>query len=98
MLEHQRILEGKDIPRFNPNAYEMRLIDFIKNNGQLDYAPARGWEQALMEHYGTKTGIFPENMKASFDHNRILNPDDYRAKAFEKEYSNANKQLKGCKC
>jgi len=93
-LEHQDILPGKDLPRFDPTKHEMIPMPGIENNGDLKYAEARGWEQALMEHHGTRPadckGEFPGNVYNSFSHSR----EDGRGVRFESEYEKAKNVLK----
>lgn len=80
------------------------VIHIIEYKSDLKIEEARGWEQALIETKGTKTGIIGEtfrgpdgtlrdvdtgNKVASFDHNRV----DDRGVAFQTEYEKAMKEL-----
>ena len=60
---------------------------------------ARGFEQAYMEHYGTKTGVRGEDISATNRGNKINSFDksrtDTRGAAFNEEYENANQKIKG---
>ena len=62
---------------------------------ELPYQAARGKEQALIEHHGTRSpagrGMFPGNVNNSFDHNR----SDLRGQAFEGEYEKTRAELTG---
>lgn len=61
------------------------------------YGQARGFEQAYMEYYGTRTGTIGDaisptnqgNKYNSFDHSRT----DSRGKYFEEAYQNKMEQL-----
>lgn len=65
----------------------------IPGSENLTFKEARGHEQALIEHHGTKPpnkkGEHPGNVINSFDHKR----QDDRGKAFEEEYKKKKKDL-----
>jgi RHS repeat-associated protein len=82
----RRLGEHVDSGRLNTKTQKMTVLD---NN--LKYKQARGYEQAYIEHYKTKTGVFPANVVNSVDTSRT----DDRGKAFIKEY-NAKKKKLGC--
>ncbi|WP_425219331.1 hypothetical protein ACPEAN_20270 (plasmid) [Ralstonia solanacearum] len=68
----------------------------------ITYGQARGYEQAYIEHYGTKTGAIGEEISAtnrgnkvnSYDHaskTRVKSRQDY----FEGKFKEKTKSLKG---
>jgi RHS repeat-associated protein len=67
----------------------------------VTYGQARGYEQAYIEHYGTKTGVIGEsisstnrgNKVASFDHNNSTRPAA-RQQYFEEHYNSKSRSLK----
>jgi RHS repeat-associated protein len=65
----------------------------------LTYAQARGHEQALIEHHGTKTGIIGEEISSTNKGNKINSFDktriDDRGMAFKAEYEKAKANLDG---
>lgn len=77
-----------------------RLTDGVMNTleDNVLYGQARGYEQAYIEHYGTRTGTIGEaisptnqgNKVNSFDHSRT----DSRAQVFEETYNSKSNQLK----
>jgi RHS repeat-associated protein len=83
----RRLTEHIDDGRANATTRMVRLKD------DLLFQEARGWEQAYMEHYGTKPldsrGEFPGNCYNSFDKSRT----DDRGKAFKAEYDKAKLEL-----
>ena len=82
----------KDKPG-SPRLGENDQMHLMPGSESLTYKEARGHEQALMEHYGTrppdKKGEHPGNVVNSFDHKR----QDDRGKAFEEEYKKKKKDL-----
>jgi RHS repeat-associated protein len=73
--------------------------EILKNNVAIEQA--RGWEQAYMEYYQTKTGIIGEEISSTNKGNKINSFDksrtDARGKAFYTEYEKAKAQLEGNK-
>jgi hypothetical protein len=78
----------------------------LPNQSDLTYAEARGYEQANIEKYGTKTGVRGQDISELNRGNKINSFDksrtDERGKAFNKEYEKAksdiNKPPKTGKC
>jgi RHS repeat-associated protein len=64
----------------------------------LTVEKARGFEQAYIEHYGTKTGVRGEAISATNRGNKINSFDksrtDVRGKAFNAEYEKAKQKIK----
>jgi RHS repeat-associated protein len=91
--KERREKEHKDNDRMKKGD-EMHVMPGSEN---LKYKEARGHEQALMEHHGTKPpdkkGKHPGNVVNSFDHKRADDKSDKRGKAFEKEYQKKKKDL-----
>jgi len=87
----RRELEHLDSERLGDNG-KMRVID-----SDLDYAQARGKEQALIEHHGTKTGVIGDPISADNRGNKINSFDktrtDARGKKFKAEYDKAKAKL-----
>ncbi|TKI62023.1 hypothetical protein FC756_19335 [Lysinibacillus mangiferihumi] len=71
----------------------------------VTYGQARGFEQAYIEHYETKTGTIGEEISLtnkgnkinSFDHNSKTR-SKVRQNYFEQEYKNKMKELDKIKC
>lgn len=67
----------------------------------LRYDEARGYEQAYIEKYETKTGKIGEDISSANRGNKINSFDktrtDDRGKAFNKEYENAQAEINGKK-
>lgn len=99
------------------NEWERRTIEH-RNSGRLDsssimnilaenvtYGQSRGYEQAYIEYYKTKTGTIGEVISAtnkgnkvnSFDHNSKTRAPA-RQKYFENAYKSKINKLKGVKC
>jgi RHS repeat-associated protein len=68
----------------------------------LTIEQARGFEQAYIEHYGTKTGIIGEDISPTNRGNKINSFDksrtDIRGQAFNVEYEKAKQKIKGGGC
>ncbi len=68
-------------------------LHLMPGSESLTFKEARGHEQALIDHCGTKPpdkkGEHPGNVINSFDHKR----QDDRGKAFEEEYKKKKKDL-----
>jgi hypothetical protein len=83
--------EHRDSARLAGKSQMLPLSGTAEN--PLKYKEARGHEQALIEHHGTKPpdkkGEHPGNVINSFDHKR----QDDRGKAFEEEYKKKKKDL-----
>lgn len=89
MGQHAKINETHGEARFNPTGKTPDKRVVLESD--LTHAQARGYEQAYMEHHGTKTG-FPGNVQNSFDKSRT----DPRGTAFKQEYEKAKSAIKGC--
>ena len=91
----RRLTEHIDSGRFDPDIHEQITLE-----RDLKFKEARGFEQAYIEHYETKTGVIGEEISATNKGNKInsfdKNRTDKRGKAFNKEYKKAKKKIK-CK-
>ena len=69
----------------------------------VDYGTARGYEQAYIEHYETKTGTIGEDISPtnrgnkvnSFDHDNTTRPRS-RQQHFENAFEKKRAALRGC--
>ncbi|MBY8267731.1 hypothetical protein KW530_21860, partial [Vibrio fluvialis] len=65
----------------------------------LNYSQARGYEQAYIEKYNTKTGTIGEPISSTNKGNKInsfdKNRTDPRGQAFNDEYEKANQGING---
>jgi predicted GIY-YIG superfamily endonuclease len=68
----------------------------------LTVEQARGFEQAYIEHYGTKTGRIGEEISATNKGNKINSFDksrtDISGEAFNVEYEKAKQKIKSGSC
>jgi len=91
----RRLKEHTDSGRFDPNIHEQITLE-----RDLKFKEARGFEQAYIEHYETKTGVIGEEISATNKGNKINSFDknraDDRGKSFNKEYEKAKNKIK-CK-
>lgn len=91
----RRRLEHVQSGRLTPGA-KPRSLD-----QNITYGEARGYEQAYIEHYETKTGVIREEISAKnkgkskfFDHSNATRAASRRA-YFEDSYGDKTKSLKG---
>ncbi len=92
----RRLLEHIKSGRFNPDTGQQRVLQ-----RDLRYDEARGYEQAYIEKYETKTGKIGEDISSTNKGNKINSFDktrtDDRGKAFNKKYENAQTDINGKK-
>jgi hypothetical protein len=92
--------EHLDTERLSPNS---RMEPLDRN---VTYGQARGYEQYYIEKYKTRTGTIGEKISStnrgnkynSYDHKRLNNKDDLRAKSFEEAYNSKKGGSGGRKC
>ncbi len=92
----RRLEEHINTGRFNLATGEQQVLQ-----ENLSYAQARGYEQAYIEKYGTKTGTIGEDISSKNRGNKINSFDktrtDDRGEAFKREYENAQTEINGKK-
>ncbi|WP_242414144.1 RHS repeat-associated core domain-containing protein [Salinivibrio sp. MA427] len=88
----RRLLEHIKSGRFNEDTGQQRVL-----KRDLRYDEARGYEQAYIEKYGTKTGTIGENVSPTNRGNKINSFDktraDERGKAFNQKYEDAQTDI-----
>jgi RHS repeat-associated protein len=88
----RRMLEHIESGRLSPDTGSMRVL-----HTDLNYAQARGHEQALIEHYNTRTGVIGEDISPANRGNKVNSFDktrtDARGSRFNEEYHKANSKI-----